>query len=77
MTCGARDSRYFRKSAWTTLVVEFLQRTRQRAVAGADFDNGSIAAIDGLHNGVDDAAIVKKVLAEFSPASGRCPQPAL
>jgi hypothetical protein len=47
---------------------EFLQCTRQRAVAGADFDNGSIGEIDGLHNDGDDAAIVKKVLAKLVPA---------
>jgi hypothetical protein len=28
-------------------------------------DSGSIGAIDGLHNDVDDAAIVKEVLAEL------------
>ena len=39
----------------------------QRAVAGADFDNGSIGAIDGLHNGSNDAAIVKEVLAKLMP----------
>jgi hypothetical protein len=50
---------------------EFLQCTRQRAVAGADFDNGSIGAIDGLHNDVDDAAIVKEILAELMSARMR------
>ncbi len=44
---------------------EVLQRTRQRAVAGADFDNGSIGAIDDLHDGSDDVAIVKEVLAKL------------
>jgi hypothetical protein len=47
---------------------EILQRTRQRAVAGTDFDNGSISEIDGLHNGSYDAAIVKEVLAKLMPA---------
>jgi hypothetical protein len=47
---------------------EVLQRTRQCAVACADFDNGSIGAIDGLHYGSDDAAIVKEVLAKLMPA---------
>jgi hypothetical protein len=47
---------------------EILQRTRQRAVAGTDFDNGSIGEIDGLHNGSYDAAIVKEVLAKLMSA---------
>jgi hypothetical protein len=47
---------------------EVLQRTRQRAVTGADFDNGSIGAIDGLHNRGNDAAIVTEVLAKLMPA---------
>jgi hypothetical protein len=47
---------------------EVLQRTRQRAVTGADFDNGFIGAIDGLHNRGNDAAIVKEVLAKLMPA---------
>jgi hypothetical protein len=47
---------------------EFLQCTRQRAVAGADFDNGSIGAIDDLHNGSNDAAIVEEVPAKLMPA---------
>ena len=46
--------------------VGFLQCTRERAVACADFDNGSVGARDGLHDGVNDAAIVKKVLAKLS-----------
>ena len=89
MTCGARGSGYFRKSAWTTSgagrgarreprratgvdldgrqrSAEFLQCTRERAVAGADFDDGSIGASDDLHDDGDDAAIVKKVLAKLS-----------
>ena len=47
---------------------EFLQRTCERAVACADFDDGPVSACDGLHDGVDDAAIVKKVLAVLMPA---------
>jgi hypothetical protein len=34
-----------------------------------------MGARDGYHNDVDDTAMVQKVLAELSPASGRCPQP--
>ena len=41
------------------------------AVGGVDFDNGSIGDVDGSHDGVDDAAIVKKVLAELMPARMR------
>ena len=52
-----------------------MTRTRERAVACAHFDNGSVGARDGYHSDVDGTAMVQKVLAELSPASGRCPQP--
>jgi hypothetical protein len=51
--------------------VQFLQRTGECAVACADFDDGTAGAIDSLHNGVDDTAIVKKVLAMLMPARMR------
>jgi hypothetical protein len=50
---------------------ELLQRTCERAIACADFDDGAIGACDGLHDGVDDAAIVKEVLAKLVPARMR------
>jgi hypothetical protein len=57
---------------------EFLQLQGERAVTGADLDDGTVGARDDVDNGVDDTAVVNEVLAEeFSPASGRCPQSAV
>ena len=53
---------------WAT---EFLQCSGERAVAGADLDDGPIGARDGLHDGVDDSAVVKKVLAVLVTARMR------
>jgi hypothetical protein len=50
---------------------ELLQRQGERTVAGADLDDGPVGAGDDVNNGLDDAAIVKKVLAELMPASMR------
>jgi len=48
-----------------------VQRPRECAVTGADLDDGAVSARDDADDDVDDAVIMKEVLAELVPAQMR------